>query len=68
LTIQDQEIRTLWLHTGLGILSRSSSSLDVSLRYGFRGTTESSLIEENIWAIGLSVNLAEIMFLRPKLQ
>jgi hypothetical protein len=68
LTIQDQEIRTLWLHTGLGILSRSSSSMDVSLRYGFRGTTESSLIEENIWAIGLSVNLAEIMFLRPKLQ
>ena len=68
LTIQDQEIRTLWLHSGLGILSRSSSSLDVSLRYGFRGTTESSLIEENIWAIGLSVNLAEIMFLRPKLQ
>jgi hypothetical protein len=40
----------------------------VSVRYGFRGTTESNLIEENIWAIGLSVNLAEIMFLRPKLQ
>jgi long-subunit fatty acid transport protein len=68
LTIQEEEIRTLWLHTGLGILSRSPSSIDVSVRYGFRGTTESNLIEENIWAIGLSVNLAEIMFLRPKLQ
>jgi hypothetical protein len=68
LTIQEKEIRTLWLHTGLGILSRSPSSIDVSVRYGFRGTTESNLIEENIWAIGLSVNLAEIMFLRPKLQ
>jgi hypothetical protein len=68
LTVQDEQIRTLWLHTGLGLLSRSPSSIDLSLRYGFRGTTESNLIEEKIWAIGLSVNLAEIMFLRPKLQ
>lgn len=66
--VQKEEIRTLWLHTGLGILSRSPSSMDLSLRYGFRGTTDSNLIKENIWAIGLSVNLAEIMFLRPKLQ
>jgi hypothetical protein len=68
LTVQNEQIRTLWLHTGLGLLSRSPSSIDLSLRYGFRGTTESNLIEEKIWAIGLSVNLAEIMFLRPKLQ
>ncbi len=68
ITVQGKEIRTLWLHTGLGILSRSPSSIDLSLRYGFRGTTDGNLIKENIWAIGLSVNLAEIMFLRPKLQ
>jgi hypothetical protein len=42
--------------------------MDLSLRYGYRGTTDGNLIKENIWAIGLSVNLAEIMFLRPKLQ
>lgn len=68
ITVEKEEIRTLWLHTGLGMLSRSPSSIDLSLRYGFRGTTDGNLIKENIWAIGLAVNLAEIMFLRPKLQ
>ena len=68
LTIQGNDISTLWLNTGLGILSRSSSSVDISFRYGFRGTTNNNLIKERIWALGFSVNLTELMFIRPKLR
>lgn len=68
LTIQGNEINTLWLNTGLGIFSRSASSLDVSFRYGFRGTTDNNLVKERIWALGISVNLTELMFVRPKLR
>lgn len=68
LTIQGNDINTLWINTGLGILSRSSSSVDISFQYGFRGTTENNLIKERIWALGFSVNLTELMFIRPKLR
>lgn len=68
LTIQGNDISTLWINTGLGILSRSSSSIDISFRYGFRGTTNNNLIKEQIWALGFSVNLTELMFIRPKLR
>ncbi len=69
LTIDNQNIETLWFSAGLGILSpRSRSSVDVSFRYGLRGTTSANLVQERIWAINLSVNLAELMFFRPKLN
>ncbi|HCD52853.1 MAG TPA: hypothetical protein DEQ34_10420 [Balneolaceae bacterium] len=68
LVVQNENISTLWINTGLGILSRGLSSIDLSLRYGFRGTTNSNLIEERIWSLGVSVNLAEVMFIRPKLR
>lgn len=68
LTIQENDISTLWINTGLGLLSRSSSSIDISFRYGFRGTTNNNLIKERIWELGFSVNLTELMFIRPKLR
>lgn len=69
LTIDGNDISTLWISTGLGIISkRSVSSVDISFQYGFRGTTESNLIKERIWTLGFSINLAEIMFIRPKLR
>ncbi len=69
LTIDGNDINTLWISTGLGVLSkRSVSSMDFSFQYGFRGTTESNLIKERIWTLGFSINLAEIMFIRPKLR
>lgn len=69
LTLSNQDINTLWLSTGLGILSqRSRSTIDISFQYGFRGTTDNNLIKERIWALGLSVNLSELMFIRPKLR
>lgn len=69
LAINNQDINTLWFSAGLGIISpRSSSSVDLSFRYGLRGTTNENLIKEEIWALNLSVNLSELMFFRQKLR
>lgn len=72
LTIQGNDISTLWINTGLGISGRNTlnsfPSIDISFQYGFRGTTNNSLIEERIWTLGFSVNLTERMFVRPKLR
>ncbi len=70
LNIDNTDINTLWFSTGLGVFSpRSSrSSFDLSIQYGIRGTTAQSLVQEKIWAINFSVNLTELMFIRPKLN
>lgn len=69
LNIQGEDISTLWFSSGLGILSpRTRSSFDLSFQYGIRNVTSSSLVDERIWSISLSVNLAELMFVRPKLN
>lgn len=71
LRLEGQRINTLMFSLGLGILSpgsNSNSSIDISLEYGLRGTTNMNLVEEQIWGVSLSVNLAELMFFRPKLQ
>lgn len=67
--LEGENIETLMFSIGLGILSpRSRSSVDLSFEYGFRGTKGQNLVKENIWGLRLSVNLAELMFFRPKLQ
>lgn len=69
LKMDGQRIETIMFSFGLGIFSpRSRSSVDLSFQYGFRGTQDQNLIRENIWGVRLSVNLAELMFFRPKLQ
>lgn len=71
LSIEGQDINTLWFSAGLGIISpnpRSRSSVDISIRYGLRGTTNNDLIREKIWALNLSINLSELMFFRQKLN
>jgi hypothetical protein len=69
LSIQNQDIKTLLLHAGLGLVSRSSrSSIDLSFHYGIRGTESSNLVKENIWGFKLSLNLAELMFVQQRFQ
>lgn len=69
LRIEGQRINTLKFSFGLGIRSpRSNSSIDLSLEYGIRGTNSMNLVKEQIWGVRLSLNLAELMFFRPKLQ
>ncbi|MFY0684779.1 MAG: hypothetical protein JXR20_09510 [Balneola sp.] len=71
LEINNNKIETLWFSAGLGLVSpdlRTNSSFDLSFQYGLRGTISNSLVKENIFAINLSVNLTELMFLRRKLN
>lgn len=69
LKIEGENINTLWFSAGLGIISpRSNSSVDLSVRYGLRGTTNQNLIKEQIWSFAMTVNLSELMFVRRKLQ
>jgi hypothetical protein len=69
LNIDGQRINTLKFAFGIGIRSpRSNSSIDLSFEYGIRGTQTSNLVKENIWGVRLTLNLAEVMFFRPKLQ
>ena len=69
LTIHNEDIETIMLSAGLGIISnRSASSIDVSLQYGIRGTESSNLVKENIWGFKISLNLAEFMFVRQRFQ
>ena len=69
LRIAGNRINTLKFSMGLGVRSPSSnSSIDLSVEYGFRGTESANLVKEQIWGVRLSVNLAELMFFRPKLQ
>ena len=69
LNINGEDIDTLYLNAGIGLISRqSSSSIDLSFQYGLRGTDSSNLVKENVWGFKLSLNLAEFMFVRPKFQ
>jgi hypothetical protein len=69
LKIQGEQINTLMFSFGIGIRSpNSNSSIDLSVEYGLRGTESQSLVKEQIWGFRLSLNLAEIMFFRPRLQ
>ena len=68
-TLNDNRIKTTMMHAGIGILNRrSTSSIDLSFRVGRRGLTEDSLVRETIWGFGVSLNLAELMFIQPKFQ
>lgn len=69
LQIGGENIDTIMLSAGVGLLSpNSNSSVDLSFEYGFRGTKSQNLVKEDIWGFKLSLNLAEIFFFRPKLQ
>lgn len=70
LNVAGKDISTFWLSAGIGVISpmMSRSSFDLSIRYGLRGTKEMNLIQEKVWLIGLTVNLTELMFNRPKLN
>ncbi len=69
LKLQGNNIETVKFSAGIGILSPDSrSSVDLNVHYGLRGTRADGLVKENIWGFRMSINLAELMFYRPKLQ
>lgn len=68
LSINGQNIETLFFNAGIGLMSQSASSIDLSFQYGIRGTQSSNLVKENIWGFKLSLNLAELMFRQTRFQ
>lgn len=69
LLLNGDRVRTLGAHVGFGLLTRrSTSSVDIVFRAGLRGDTDNDLVREAIWGVGISLNLAELMFIRPKFQ
>ncbi len=68
LSIAGEDIQTIWFNSGIGIPSRIASFIDFSFQYGIRGNSTSTVFQENIWAVGMSVSLSELMFVRPKLR
>ncbi len=72
LELKGHRIETLMFSFGLGyiapITTLANSSVDISFHYGIRGTKADNLVQENIWKVKLSVNLAELFFFRPKVR
>jgi hypothetical protein len=69
LSINGEDIETIFINAGFGLIpTRSSSSVDLNVHYGIRGTQSSDLVKENIWGFTLSLNLAEFMFVRQRFQ
>ncbi len=69
LELSNTGISTVLFSAGLGIPSRApGSSLDLSLDYGFRGTTSHDLVREQIFTFRVSFNLSELMFLQRKID
>jgi len=69
LELSNTGISTVLLSAGLGIPSRApGSSVDLSMDYGFRGTTSHDLVREQIFTFRVSFNLSELMFLQRKIN
>jgi len=68
LKLHGQNISSLMMSAGIGIPSRTASSIDIDLSYGWRGTTSHDLVRERIFSIKVSFNLSELMFFKRKIQ
>ncbi len=69
LKLSNNDIETFTIHSGISIpSSRSNSSIDINAEYGFRGTEVDGLISERIFALKVSFNLSELMFIQRRLQ
>ncbi len=69
LSIDNTDIETLMFSTGIGIPSRAiGSTIDISIDYGLRGTNSNDLIRERIFALRLSLNLSEMMFMQRRVN
>lgn len=67
--LSDTRIQTLLFSAGLAIPSPvTGSSVDLNFDYGLRGTTSHELVRERIFAVRMTFNLSELMFLQRRLQ
>ncbi|MEX0680561.1 MAG: hypothetical protein WD097_04195 [Balneolales bacterium] len=68
-TFENTDIETIMIHGGIGIpSSETNSSIDINAEFGFRGTEFAGLVSERIFALKVSFNLSELMFIQRRLQ
>lgn len=69
LELNDKSIETILFTAGLGIPSPvAGSSVDINFDFGIRGTTSHELVRERIFAVRVTFNMSELMFLQRRLQ
>ncbi len=69
LELNDKSIETILFTAGLGIPSPVvGSSVDINFDVGIRGTTSHELVRERIFAVRVTFNMSELMFLQRRLQ
>jgi hypothetical protein len=69
LELNDTSIETIKFTAGLGIPSPVvGSSVDLNFDFGVRGTTSHELVRERIFAVRVTFNMSELMFLQRRLQ
>lgn len=69
LKLHGKDIQSWFITGGIGIPSpKIASSININAEYGFRGTQLNSLVRERIFAIRISFNLSELMFVQQKIH
>lgn len=54
------------VYGGISLPLEYENTLDLGLQYSMRGTTENSLLKENIFKLNVSLSLGELWFFRPE--
>jgi hypothetical protein len=60
------EIKETGLNFGLGLPLPGYSNLNIGLEYGYRGSNNSNMLEENFWALRLGFSLNDRWFVKRK--
>jgi hypothetical protein len=62
--IEGVGINTYSVHAGFSIPLGNQNTLNIGFKYGFRGETESNLVEENFFQTNISLSFGELWFVR----
>ena len=53
------------LHAGFSLPIGAGSTLDMGFKFGYRGTTDSGLLREQIFGATMTLSFGEAWFIRP---
>ncbi len=63
-TLNGNDLTELGVHAGLSIPMGVQNKIDIGLSYGFRGTTDSDLLKENVFNLAVTLSFGELWFVR----
>jgi hypothetical protein len=68
LDVAGTSINEMFGTAGIGFPLNYSSRLNVSVQYGIRGTTTSTLVSDKILRLNVSLTASELMFIQPPIE